>query len=229
MIERYDVEVRLIALTFPVSKEETWPQIQDASSPVEHDPNVGFDAEDLIEYASRLCVDKTQGLRSRENYIRDRIAQGHESVIEHASASFYIRCSRVVTHELVRHRIASYSQRSQRYVRETEPRFITPPEFQAPRSLPPNPVTLAHRFTEHMVNCWNLYYYYLQQGVPPEIARYVLPNACQAEIVMTMNFRELRHFIKLRTSSRALPEMQAVAGKVREICKEIAPQVFTDL
>ena len=66
-------------------------------------------------------------------------------------------------------------------------------------------------------------------GVKREIARYVLPNACETQIVMTMNFRELRHFIKLRTSSRALPEMRAVAGEVRRIMKEEAPRVFADL
>ena len=66
-------------------------------------------------------------------------------------------------------------------------------------------------------------------GVKREIARYVLPNACETQIVMTVHFRELRHFIKLRTSNRALPEMRAVAGEVRRIMKEEAPRVFADL
>ena len=66
-------------------------------------------------------------------------------------------------------------------------------------------------------------------GVKKEIARYVLPNACETQVVMTMNFRELRHFIKLRTSSRSLPEMRAVAGEIRRIMKEVAPKVFKDL
>jgi len=67
------------------------------------------------------------------------------------------------------------------------------------------------------------------RNVGPEIARYVLPNACETQIVTTMNFRELRHFITLRTSARALPEMREVAGKVRAIFKEIAPEVFEDM
>jgi hypothetical protein len=69
----------------------------------------------------------------------------------------------------------------------------------------------------------------LGMGIKKEIARYVLPNACETQIIMTMNFRELRHFIKLRTSSRALPEMRAVAGEIKRIMKEMAPKVFADL
>ena len=84
-------------------------------------------------------------------------------------------------------------------------------------------------FTDVMLICWSRYRMLLEAGYPREIARYVLPNACETRIVMTMNFRELRHFIKLRTSSRALPEMREVAKKIETICKEIAPDVFEDL
>jgi len=147
---------------------------------------------------------------------------GHESMIEHACATFYIRASRVLTHELVRHRLASYSQRSQRYVKETEPRYIEPPPIKDNES--------AHKqFEEAMTACWRAYGDLLAKGIKAEIARYVLPNACETQIICTWNFREIRHIIKLRTSKRALPEFRAVAEEISKIAKEIAPQVFADL
>lgn len=190
------------------------------------------DGEALIEYAGRLCYNLQDKLGTKEGWIQERIKDGHESILEHASATFYIKASRVLTHELVRHRIASYSQRSQRYVDESEPRYITPP-FDIPK-VPnhpeyPNSETAKAWFQEVIERCWQRYRDLLTIGVPREIARYILPNACETQIVMTMNFRELRHFIKLRSSKRALPEMREVAGKVRDICKEIAPQVFADI
>ena len=207
-IKDYGTEVILLAFTTPITEFAGEPRLQDA--------------EGLIEFASRLCVDKVKGVGSRENYIKDRIAQGHESVVEHASATFYIKCSRVVTHELVRHRIASYSQRSQRYVRESVPQYFIPPDFS-------NDPEIAVEFIDLMARCWAVYSKALTAGLKPEIARYVLPNACETQITMTMNFRELRHFIKLRTSPRALPEMREVAEQIKSICKEIAPKVFEDL
>lgn len=184
------------------------------------------DPEDLIEYSGRLCCNAEGNLGVRPGWIMDRVKQGHESILEHCSATFYIKASRVFTHELVRHRIASYSQRSQRYVKEYEPRYITPPELDIPKEG--DHWALRH-FQWFMGQCWDFYRQLLELGVPKEIARYVLPNACETQIVMTMNFRELRHFIKLRTSKEALPEMREVATKVSEICKDLAPQVFSDI
>lgn len=203
----YGTEVKLVAITaLPVG------------SPIPFLKRPEPDGESLIEWAGRICYSNEDKLGTNPEWIQQRIKDGHESILEHASATFFIKCSRVVTHELVRHRLASYSQRSQRYVKENEPRYIIPPEFNDDA-----------RFAAFMTNCWSLYFEYLKEGVRPEIARYVLPNACETQIVTTMNFRELRHFIKLRTGKRALPEMQEVAGKVRDICKEIAPEVFKDL
>jgi len=111
MIDGYDIEVRLLAVTGLVRPEE----LGAASTP---------DSEKLIEYAGRLCWDTTDKLGTNPRRIQDWIKVDHESVIEHASASFYIRASRTLTHELVRHRLASYSQRSQRFVKEVEPKYI---------------------------------------------------------------------------------------------------------
>jgi len=205
----YGTEVELVAVTGFVD-----PGSWEGVALTQDDPEI------LVEWAGRLCYNTEDKTGSRTGWIKGRIKAGHESVLEHASATFHIKCSRVVTHELVRHRLASYSQRSQRYVKENEPRYIIPPEFEKyERGL----------FKYVMEECWGWYRKFLELGIKPEIARYVLPNACQTEIVMTMNFRELRHFIKLRRSPRALPEMREVAGKVREICKDLAPEVFEDV
>ena len=197
MINGYDVEVKLLAVT--------------------------PEAEKLMETAGRLCWDTQDKAGTVPDRIQEWIKVGHESMIEHACATFHIRASRVLTHELVRHRLASYSQRSQRYVRENEPRYIEPPEIKE-RGEP------AHeQFEEAMKGCWEIYGDLLAKGVKPEIARYVLPNACETQIICTWNFREIRHIIKLRTSKRALPEIRAVASEIRRIAQEIAPQVFQDL
>ena len=196
MSDKYDVEVKLLAVT--------------------------PDAEKLIETAGRLCWDTQDKTGTAPDRIQKWLEVGHESMIEHASATFYIRASRVLTHELVRHRLASYSQRSQRYVKETEPRYIEPPPIKDDE--------FAHKqFEEAMKACWQAYGKLLTSGIKAEIARYILPNACETQIICTWNFREIRHIIKLRTSKRALPEFRAVAEQIRRIMKEIAPQVFADL
>lgn len=181
------------------------------------------DSETLLERAGRLCYASGNKLGTNENWLQARIKQGHESLIEHASATFYIKSSRVLTHELVRHRLGSYSQRSQRYVRELEASYITPPELGADSQKP------LDIFNEAMVAAWDSYRKLLDAGIKPEIARYVLPNACTTEIICTWDFREIHHIIKLRTSPAALPEMHVVAEKIKEIMKAQVPKVFGDL
>ena len=192
----YDIEVKLLAIT--------------------------PDCENLLERAGRICYASEDKFGSSEKWLQTRIKQGHESLIEHASATFYIKASRALTHELVRHRIASYSQRSQRYVKETKAEYITPLELIA---KPEN----AQVFDEAMSAAWESYRRLLDTGVKPEIARYVLPNACTTEIICTWNFREIRHIVKMRTSQTALPEFRAVAEKIKEIMRDQAPKIFEDL
>ena len=221
MINGYNVEVRLLAITGLC--QPLRPFSEGLTSPP---------SEEVIEYAGRLCWDTTDKVGTTPDRIQKWIEVGHESVIEHASATFYIRASRVLTHELVRHRLASYSQRSQRRVKESEPRYVTPPELAATVTNENRHVANSgarDTFEKAMQDAWAAYRKLLNLGIKPEIARYVLPGACETQIVMTMNFRELRHFIKLRTSDRALPEMRAVAGEIRRIMKELAPNVFEDL
>ena len=194
----YDIEVKLLAIT--------------------------PDSEYLLEQAGRICYASEEKLGTNEKWLQSRIRQGHESLIEHASATFYIKASRALTHELVRHRIASYSQRSQRYVKEMKAEYITPPEL----SEEDNP-DMANVFQQAMFAAWDAYHRLLDRGVKPEIARYVLPNACITEIICTWNFREIRHIIKMRTSPAALPEFRIVAEKIKIIMIEQSPKVFVDL
>jgi thymidylate synthase (FAD) len=211
MLDGYNVEVKLLALTGLVEKFNT-----------NEDQNIP-DSEKLIEYAGRLCWDSVDKLGNDIDRINEWIKMGHESVIEHASATFYIRASRVFTHELVRHRIASYSQRSQRHVNESELKYIMPDEINTG-----NNDKVRDIFAKSMENSWKIYRELLELGIKKEIARYVLPNACETQIVVTMNFRELRHFIELRTSDKALPEMRAIAGEIQRIMLGVAPQVFSN-
>lgn len=213
MINDYDIEVKLLAFT------RLGPEMES---------NIGIpgkpDSEELIEYSGRLCWNTADKIDTDAKRIQKWIEAGHESVIEHASATFYIRASRVLTHELVRHRLASYSQRSQRYVNESTKKFIKPAELNQVGKNEASEI-----FEKAMDEAWKAYQELLDIDIKPEIARYVLPNACETQVVMTMNFRELRHFIKLRTSEKALPEMRALANEIKRIMKEEAPKVFEDL
>jgi thymidylate synthase (FAD) len=189
------------------------------------------DAESLIARSARTCY-ATNHLTSLEEdakRIRDCIQRGHESILEHASATFAIGCSRVVTHELVRHRIAAYSQRSQRYVNESEPSYFTPPEIVKAGPVAGVWPSALEVYELAMDVAWRSYRELLVRGVPKQIARYVLPNACLTTIWATWNFREIRHIIKLRAGKEAQPEMQEVAKKILAIMLEEAPSVFGDL
>lgn len=210
MIEGYNVEVRLLAMT-------------GLDHPLGRGPSNDAQSEELIEFAGRLCWDTVDRIGTNPNRIQEWIGAGHESVVEHSSATFFVKGSRVLTHELVRHRIASYSQRSQRYVRETSAKYVIPAEILAGSRK------AQDLYRKAMDEAWSAYRELLAIGMKAEVARYVLPNACETQIVVTMNFRELRHFVKLRTSQRALPEIRAVAGEIRRIMKERAPKVFADI
>lgn len=185
--------------------------------------------EKLIEEAARVCYDSfdKQSLTSHVRIIDHLIRSGHESVLEHASVTYRVGgVSRALTHQLVRHRLASYSQRSQRYVKETEPDYVMPPSIQ---SMETN-ATAIHIFNNCMEQCWIAYNKLLKMGIKGEDARFVLPNACCSEIIITMNFRELRHFFKLRTSKHAQWEIRNMAKEMwNQVMKIGAANVFGDI
>ena len=189
------------------------------------------DPELVIANAARTCYDSPEkDLESSRKMIKAIIKSGHESCVEHATASFRLsEVSRVLTHEIVRHRLFSFSQRSQRYVKENEPSFITPDVLVD--NNPANQKLLLAKdvFDKAMQNAWDAYSLLLSYGLKPEDARFVLPNACTTEIVVSGNFREWRNMLKLRLSPRAQWEIRKAANLILDKLYEIAPSCFEDL
>lgn len=145
---------------------------------------------------------------------------GHDSPVEHCTFSFGIEgVSRALTHQLVRHRIASYSQQSQRYVKLSKVDVIKPP------SIDKNPETAAV-FDAVMEQITAAYRQLLEAGVPAEDARYVLPNACESKIIATFNARSLLHFLEIRTCVRAQWEIRRLALEMQRLVREVAPLLF---
>ncbi|MEM2202244.1 MAG: FAD-dependent thymidylate synthase [Candidatus Bathyarchaeia archaeon] len=146
---------------------------------------------------------------------------GHMSVIEHASFTFSIEeVSRALTHQLVRHRIASYTQQSQRYVTyDTLKKYVTPPTIVQNSE--------AKKVFDETLECISATYKkLLEMGIPKEDARYILPNAAKTNIVVTMNARELRHFFNLRCCARSQWELREVATEMLRQVKRVAPSLF---
>jgi thymidylate synthase (FAD) len=183
------------------------------------------DAEALIERAGRICY-ASEPKGDPGAFIRRRLAEGHESIIEHASATVLVECSRACSHQLVRHRLASYSQESQRYVDAANFDYVTPP------SIDENTRGRYERRTiwQNAMDDAAVSYERLRElGVPKEDARFVLPNACLTRLVVTMNFRSWRHFIRIRGDKTAQWEIRDVAREVLAILQLEAPSVFGDL
>ena len=185
-------------------------------------------ASETFEEASRLSID--YGGISEEDQlrlIRQVIDSGHDSPIEHVSFTFAISgVSRALSHQLVRHRIASYSQQSQRYVEATDFRYIVPPEIA---KIP----GAAERYMQAMKSAAGAYadlmVFLTNAGrgkKAAEDARYVLPNACETRLVVTMNCRSLLHFFSLRCCERAQWEIRELARLMLAACMEVSPCVF---
>lgn len=176
----------------------------------------------LIEIAGRTCYKSEDKITNTSNiaFVKKILSLKHDSVLEHASMTARIICDRGVTHELVRHRIASYSQESTRYCNYSNVgvSFMLPTDFV----LDDVDLKLLKAIEEHYNAC-------LKNGRSPQQARYFLPNGLKTEIVVTMNFREWKHFFHLRTAKAAHPDMRAIAimlhklfiNRVAVICDEI--------
>jgi thymidylate synthase (FAD) len=185
------------------------------------------DAERLCASAGHSCYSRKTASELLSSLPEEKVGKvidsvmdsGHHSVIEHASFTFSVEgVSRAMTHQLVRHRIASYSQTSQRYVSLKEPSYVVPETIEGDEEL-------EREFRELMERSWKAYRK-LVEKVPLEDARYVLPNACTTNITVTMNARELWHFFTLRTCRRAQWEIRAVAEEMLKQAKEVAPKLF---
>ena len=184
---------------------------------------ITHDAEKVIEQAGRTCylsLDKV-GEDTEKSFIQRLIKLGHDSPLEHVSATFRIKnCSRAMTHQLVRHRLMSVSQQSQRYVDENDFHYVVPQSISD---------EFIEDFHNDMQTIRNMYKKWRGRNILREDARFVLPNACVSEIVVTANFREWRHIIKLRTSPKAQWEIRKACSKILEILLEKAPSCFEDI
>ena len=150
------------------------------------------------------------------------VGMGHHSVIEHAVFTFSVEgVSRALTHQLVRHRVASFSQQSQRYVSLDSASYVKPHTVEADPGA-------SKVFDETMEVIWEAYRRLEEMGIPPEDARYLLPNGCTTNITITMNARELLHFFSLRCCNRAQWEIREMADRMLEICREQSPVIFRD-
>lgn len=154
--------------------------------------------------------------------LRGALGGGHESVIEHASFTFRIEgVSRAMLAQITRHRIASFSVESQRYVQMEHMPYVTPP------TIAENDGAKA-AYDRLMGKIGEMYHLLIEHGIPAEDARFVLPNACCTKMVMTMNARELRHFFELRCCNRAQWEIRELADKMLQLCTVVAPELFKD-
>lgn len=160
--------------------------------------------------------------------LTNALASGHESVIEHASFTFAVSgVSRALTHQLVRHRIASYSQQSQRYVDMSKFGYVVPESISRRREEElVDPYFYLQEYEHLMDEISKLYQGMVMGGIPEEDARYILPNACCTNIVVTMNARQLHKFFMIRMCNRAQWEIRELAERMLYLCKEVAPIIF---
>jgi thymidylate synthase (FAD) len=187
--------------------------------------------ERLIEKMGRLCYKSEDKITETSHVAFIRmlldLTRQHESVLEHASASFILGTDRGISHELVRHRLASYSQTSTRYCNYSKEKFGGEITVVKPVDLPDN--CGSYRiWEESMKEAEASYLGLLSRSISPQTARSVLPTCLYTEVGMTANFREWRHFLKLRTSPAAHPDMRVLALKIQSRLRFIAPTVFGD-
>lgn len=183
-----------------------------------------------IERIGRVCYKSEEKITddSARKFVDNILKRGHESVIEHEKISVKIICDRGVSHEIVRHRIASYSQESTRYCNYNNEKFgkeltLIKPFFWEENS---NEYQIWLKTMQDIENAYNRL---IEIGAEPQQARSILPNSLKTEIVVTMNLREWRHFFKLRTAKNAHPQMREVACALLNEFKGKIPVIFDDI
>lgn len=183
-----------------------------------------------LELCGRTCYKSEDRIsdNSAAKFVKRLIDSGHESVLEHVSITVRFICDRGISHEIVRHRLASYSQESTRYCDYSKGKF-------GQEITVIKPCYLQEDTAKYLVwktaceNCELAYLALLDQGCTPQEARAVLPNSLKTELVMTADLREWRHFLRLRTSPAAHPQMREVAGMLLRKLKVVLPVVFDDI
>lgn len=184
---------------------------------ITHTPN----PEHIVANAARVCYNSNSIDDAR--LIRSLIRRGHLSPLEHASFTFEITdVSRALLAQITRHRIASFSVQSQRYVKQDGFDYVVPPSIQALGA------EQVERFRAQMAQIDEWYREWIESGIPKEDARFVLPNAATTRMAVTMNARELMHFFDLRCAPDAQWEIRQVAREMRRLCAEVAPNIFKE-
>lgn len=201
-------------------------------------------ALEKIERAARTCYKSEHCIKvgSAEKLVKFLIESGHEAMLEHASISVRFICDRGVSHELVRHRMASYAQESTRYCNYTQGKFNGELTFVKPHWIEKTPKELEDGYYENNLES-NEYAFFLTcgavendytnfvevYGLSPQDARGCLNHWVKTEVVMTANIREWRHFFKLRTAKDAHPDMRRIALMTLREFKATVPVVFDDI
>jgi thymidylate synthase (FAD) len=166
--------------------------------------------------AAAICTD----YHDADKALRGALSAGHESVIEHAAFTFRIEgVSRALLTQITRHRLASFSVESQRHVDMSAMPCVTPPAIAADPEI-------MREYNDVLSHIKSFYQRAVSSGIDKEDARFVLPNACETRMIMTMNARELRHFFSLRCCNRAQWEIRALADEMLRQCKNVAPALF---
>ncbi len=177
-----------------------------------------------LETYARTCYKSEDKITadSAGPLIKKLIQRGHESILEHEKITVRVICDRGVSHEIVRHRIGSYTQESTRYcnyqsrgIKVIKPFFFDREKYRL--------------WEETMATCESAYNKLIELGASPQEARSVLPNSLKTEIVITYNLREWRHFFKMRCSKKAHPQMRQVAGPLLREFKKLVPIIFDDI
>lgn len=183
-----------------------------------------------IELAGRVCYKSEEKITpdSAAGFIRRILKNGHESVLEHEKLTARIVCDRGISHEIVRHRIASYSQESTRYCNYSLSKYQNELTFIRPFFWKDDPEKLR-LWEEAMLTAERCYLALIARGASPQEARSVLPNSLKTELVVTMNMREWRHFFRLRAAAAAHPQMQEIAVPMLARFKEVIPVIFDDI
>jgi thymidylate synthase (FAD) len=211
-----------------------WPVSHVPWRPENADFYTGGDGNDLVEFAGRACYQSwsrpNKATASNRDYIANLLKQGHESVLEHASATFYIEgVSRSLTHELIRHRHLSFSELSQRFVNVEDADIVYPPAYtysEGAKESVHRSVDLAQQVYEDLVSKSTG----LTRKQAREAARAVMPNCLETKIVVTGNIRAWRHFITVRATEHADAEICRLAVEIfEELVGELGDACFQDM
>lgn len=190
----------------------------------------GYELLKRIERAGRVCYKSETSITndSARKFVQNIVKNGHESVIEHEKITVKIICDRGVSHEIVRHRIASYSQESTRYCNYHADKFGNELTFVKPYFWDKD-IAKYKIWESTMLYIEKSYIQLIESGAKPQEARSVLPNSLKTEIVVTMNLREWRHFFKLRADKAAHPQMRQIALPLLKTFQEMVPVIFDNL